>query len=298
MDIRTIGIMSPGDMGHSVGQVLKQHGFDIGTCLEGRSERTRRLALASGFNIAPDLSELVKKSDLIMSILVPSESKHLAMEMADSIRQVGKDIYFADCNAVSPNTALELSDVINNAGGRFIDGGIIGGPPTRGEKTRFYLSGEHASIMKCLDGKGITIKLVGDRIGQASGIKMCYAALTKGTSTLQVALLTVAQKLGLTDCLREELAYSQQTNLNLMESGISRLPSNAHRWIGEMDEIAKTFEEVGVTPNFHLGAVEIYKLLNATPFSDETPENMDKDRTAWQTIEAVASLIPMKNQNK
>ena len=82
-----------------------------------------------------------------------------------------------------------------------------------------------------------------------------------------------------------------------MESGISRLPSNAHRWIGEMEEIAKTFEEVGVTPNFHLGAVEIYKLLNATPFSDETPENMDKDRTVWQTIEAVASLIPLKNQN-
>ena len=229
MDIRTIGIMSPGDMGHSVGQVLKQHGFDIGTCLEGRSERTRRLALASGFNIAPDLSELVKKSDLIMSILVPSESKHLAMEVADSIRQVGKDIYFADCNAVSPNTALELSDVINNAGGRFIDGGIIGGPPTRGEKTRFYVSGEHASIMKCLDGKGITIKLVGDRIGQASGIKMCYASMTKGITALQTELMMAAEAMGLSEHLLAEFQNSQGAMIQRMERSIPSMPAKSRR---------------------------------------------------------------------
>ena len=63
-----------------------------------------------------------------------------------------------------------------------------------------------------------------------------------------------------------------------------------------MEEIAKTFKEVGITPNFHLGAVEIYKLLNSTSFSEESPENMDMARTAWQTIEAVADLIPEKNQ--
>ena len=296
MGIKTVGIMSPGDMGHSVGQVLKTHGFNISTCLDGRSERTKRLALTAGFNISPTLEDLVKEVDIILSILVPSESKNFAAKMVDPIRRVGKNIYFADCNAISPSTATELSKMINDAGGKFIDGGIIGGPPTKGDKTRFYVSGKYAPIMSELDEKGIKIKFAGDEIGQASGIKMCYAALTKGTSTLQVALLTVAQKLGLTDCLRDELAYSQQTNLSLMESGIPRLPPNAHRWIGEMEEIAKTFKEVGITPNFHLGAVEIYKLLNSTSFSEESPENVDMARTVWQTIEAVADLIPEKNQ--
>ena len=296
MEIKHVGIMSPGDMGHSVGQVLKAHGFNISTCLDGRSERTQRLALTAGFNISPTLEDLVKEVDIVLSILVPSESTNFAAKMADSIRRVGKSIFFADCNAISPSTVTSLSEVINDAGGKFIDGGIIGGPPTKGDKTRFYVSGEHAPIMSAMDGKGIKIKIVGNQIGQASGIKMCYAALTKGTSTLQVALLTVAQKLGLNDCLREELAYSQQTNLSMMESGIPRLPPNAHRWIGEMEEIAKTFKEVGMTPNFHLGAVEIYKLLNATSFSEESPENMDVSRTAWQTIEAIADLIPDKNK--
>lgn len=296
MGIKTVGIMSPGDMGHSVGQVLKEHGFNISTCLDGRSERTQRLALTAGFNITPTLEDLIMEVDLVLSILVPSESTNFAMKMADSIKRVGKDIFFADCNAISPSTVTTLAEVINDAGGRFIDGGIIGGPPTKGDQTRFYVSGEYAPIMKDLDGKGIKIKMVGNKIGQASGTKMCYAALTKGTSTLHVALLTVAQKLGLIDCLREELAYSQQANLASIESGIPRLPSNAHRWIGEMEEIARTFEEVGVTPNFHLGAVEMYKLLNSTSFSDESPENIDMTRTTWQTIEAVADLIPQKKQ--
>ena len=296
MGIKTVGIMSPGDMGHSVGQVLKEHGFNISTCLDGRSERTQRLALTAGFNISPTLEDLIMEVDLVLSILVPSESTNFAMKMADSIRRVGKDIFFADCNAISPSTVTALAEVINDAGGRFIDGGIIGGPPTKGDQTRFYVSGEYAPIMKDLDGKSVKIKMVGNKIGQASGTKMCYAALTKGTSTLHVALLTVAQKLGLIDCLREELAYSQQANLASIESGIPRLPSNAHRWIGEMEEIARTFEEVGVTPNFHLGAVEMYKLLNSTSFSDESPENIDMTRTTWQTIEAVADLIPQKKQ--
>ena len=76
-----------------------------------------------------------------------------------------------------------------------------------------------------------------------------------------------------------------------MESGISRLPANAHRWIGEMEEISSTFEDLGVTPHFHKGAAEMYRLLNSTPFGSETPETIDQNRTAWETIRAAADLI-------
>ncbi|GIT20169.1 MAG: hypothetical protein CM1200mP39_29750 [Dehalococcoidia bacterium] len=48
-----IAILSPGDMGHAVGRVLSEHGFDILTHLEGRSERTRVLAQDAGFRISP-----------------------------------------------------------------------------------------------------------------------------------------------------------------------------------------------------------------------------------------------------
>ena len=121
---------------------------------------------------------------------------------------------------------------------------------------------------------------------------MCYAALTKGTSTLQVALLTVAESLGLSAELHDELAYSQKGALDSMKSGISKLPPNAHRWIGEMEEIATTFAAEGVTPHFHLGAAAIYRLLEQTPYALESPENIDPTRTLAETIAATAAQLP------
>ena len=35
MNLKTIAILSPGDMGHGVGKVLSEHGYDVITCLAG-----------------------------------------------------------------------------------------------------------------------------------------------------------------------------------------------------------------------------------------------------------------------
>tara|TARA_B100000749_G_C18443200_1_gene473103 strand:- start:1049 stop:1948 length:900 start_codon:yes stop_codon:yes gene_type:complete len=291
MLVKTVAILSPGDMGHAVGKVLGKSGLDVITCLAGRSQRTFDLAEAGNFRIVGSMEKLVKEADLILSILVPDKAKSLAEEVADTLRLTGENTYFADCNAVSPDSAKEIATIINESGGRYIDGGIIGSAPTKGDTTRFYVSGPDAHVVTELNGRGIIVKAIGDKVGQASGIKMCYAALTKGTNTLQVALLTAAQKMGLIEALREEFSYSQQSHLSAMERGIPRLPANSHRWIGEMEEISATFEALGVTPYFHMGAAEMYKLLNSTPFAKETPETIDSDRTVWETIRVASELI-------
>ena len=291
MTVNTVAILSPGDMGSGVGYALGQHEFDVITCLRGRSARTRELASAAGFRDAPTLGLMASQADLVLCITVPENAVAVAEAAAEAIGSSGADVVYADCNAVSPDTARRIEAIIAGAGGRFVDGGIIGGPPTRGAPPRFYVSGEHTGAVMELDGKGIVVKDMGEEIGRGSGIKMCYAALTKGTSTLQIALLAAAQSLGVADELREEFAYSQPNALNQMEGGISRLPPNAHRWIGEMNEIAATFAAAGVTPAFHQGAAEIYRLLSQTPFAAETPESVDKDRPTAETIKAVVDLL-------
>tara|TARA_B100001179_G_C18599096_1_gene409014 strand:- start:1636 stop:2529 length:894 start_codon:yes stop_codon:yes gene_type:complete len=291
MVVKTVAIISPGDMGHSVGSVLRDNGFDVITCLKGRSSRTKDLARKGNFRIVDSMEQLVQSADLVLSILVPSRAKELAEEVSVAMKRSGQTCYFVDCNAISPRSAKELEHIIDAAGGNFIDGGIIGTAPAKGDTPRFYVSGPDSHVVTELDGKGIIVKSVGSEIGQASGIKMCYAALTKGTNTLQVALLTAAEKMGLTQALREEFKFSQQAQLSSMEKSISRLPANAHRWIGEMEEISATFEDLGVTPHFHMGAAEMYRLLDSTPFASETPETIDKDRTVWETIRAAADLV-------
>ena len=288
--VDTVAIMSPGDMGHAVGQVLSESGIDVITCTDGRSQRTKNLAEMAGLRQVATLEDMVIQADLVLSIMVPSKAMSFVREISPHFESSKTPTYFADCNAVSPQSALAMAEVINQAGGKFIDGGIIGTAPTKGDTPRFYVSGPDASLVMELDGRGIIVKAIGNKVGQASGIKMCYAALTKGTNTLHVALLTAASRMGLTDDLRKEFEFSQKSHLAAMEKGISRLPANAHRWIGEMEEIAATFENLGVTPNFHKGAAEIYKMLNSTPFAKESPETIDKDRTTWDTIEAVSKI--------
>ena len=279
-------------MGHAVGRVLSEHGFDILTHLEGRSERTRVLAQDAGFQISTSLNELIIEADLVLSILVPAQAEAVAKEIAQALDETGQSTLVADCNAISPMRSEYIGRIVESAGGRYIDASIIGHPPGRDVAPRFYVSGSYTDSMMELDGKGIAVKNLGNDIGRASGIKMCYAALTKGTSTLQVALLTVAESLGLSVELHDELAYSQKGALDSMKSGISKLPPNAHRWIGEMEEIAETFAAEGMTPDFHLGAAAIYRLLEQTPYALESPENIDPNRTLAETIAATAAQLP------
>ena len=291
MGLGTIAILSPGDMGHGVGKALAEHGYDVITCLAGRSQRTRDLAAAGGFREVPSLEEMTSQADLVMSILVPAEAVGVAREVAEAMGAAGVSRPFADCNAVSPRSASVMESIISAAGGDYIDGGIIGGSPARGAAPRIYTSGPRAGLMDELDGKGIIVKNLGTSIGRASGIKMCYASMTKGTNALRVAMLTAAESLGLYEELIEELAFSQDATLSAMESGIPGLPANSGRWIGEMEEIAETFHAVGVTPGFHEGAAEIYRLLDSTSFAGESPETIDRSRTLKDTIEAAAKRL-------
>ena len=291
MSVRTVAILSPGDMGSGVGFALGQNDIDVITCLRGRSNRTRQLAAEAHFRDIPTLGLLVEQADLILSILVPDQAVTVAQQVAAAMRSSGKHAVYAECNAVSPQTTRKIESIITESGGQYVDGGIIGGSPTRGTPPRFYVSGEHTDVVAGLDGKGITVKPIGKEVGRASGIKMCYAALTKGTSTLQAALLSAAESMNLTDELIAEFEFSQPDALRQMNNGISRLPPNAHRWIGEMLEIASTFEHLGVTPSFHQGAAEMYRLLSRTPYASEAPENADQSRPTRDTIRAVVDLL-------
>ena len=284
MAVETVGIMSPGDMGSGVGGVLKQHGLKVLTALDGRSEESRHRAAEQGIEDVGSLDDLVKASDLILSILVPSEALSFAQDVAESIVRTDAQVAVADCNAVSPATGIKIDEIITAAGGKFIDGGIIGGSPRSGAVPRIYASGEHASILGELDGKGIKVPVLAGPIGHASGLKMCYAALTKGTAALYASTLMTAKSLGLYEDLIREMRDSQASTLAAMD-GVKSISARAFRWIGEMEEIAATFEDAGTTPKIHLGAAETFQQVADSSIGHERVGTVDKERTLEQTIE-------------
>lgn len=294
MPVQTVAIISPGDMGHAVGRALGEHGLEVITCLAGRSDRTRRLAELGRFRDLPTLEAMVSEADLVLSIIPPSAALDTARQVAQAMASTGKKPPYADCNAVSPQTTHRIGNEIMRAGATYIDTGIIGQPPGKGLTTRFYVSGERTEIMAELHRKGIDVRPIGTEIGQASAIKMCYASLTKGTNTLYTAVLIAAESMGLTHELREEFLYSQESTYKQMQSRLPGLPADSERWIGEMNEIAATFEAVGVTPKFHQGAADVFRLLASTPFAAETRETMDTSRTLEDLVRVCVQHLNKK----
>ena len=110
--VETVGLLSPGDMGHSVGQTLRENGLRVITCLQGRSERTRDLAAQAGIEDVPSHGALVQEADLILSILVPAQAGNSAHKVAQAISETGAKVVYADCNAIAPQTVRAIGEEI------------------------------------------------------------------------------------------------------------------------------------------------------------------------------------------
>jgi hypothetical protein len=201
---------------------------------EGRSDATR--ARAAGFRDAGTLEALVAEADVILSICPP----HAALDVARACAGFGG--VYVDANAISPAHAREIGALHP----RFVDGGIIGGP----DAPALYLSGGEAAQVAGLF-HGIETRVVPD----ASALKMAYAAWSKGTAALLLALRDVAAHFGVEDEWRRAAPE--------LEDRLGRAEASARekgwRWIGELEEIADTFAAAGQPEGFHRAAAEVYR---------------------------------------
>lgn len=284
-----IGIISPGDMGHAIGAVLVQHGLRVLTNLQDRSARTVALARQAGMLDVANDETLVREADILLSVLVPAQALILAERMAVAVRATGSELLFADCNAISPRTALSIERLLSEAGAQVVDVGIIGAPPRVGRaETRLYASGPGAARLAILNEYGLDVRVIGPQAGQASGLKMCYASLTKGLTALATQAMTAGEALGLTETLTGELRESQVELFGWFERQVPRMPPKAYRWVGEMEEIARTFSDLGLPPQMLEGAAALYRLLERTELGAETPEERHRGQTLAEVVGILA----------
>ena len=284
----TVGIISPGDMGHTIGAVLRHHGLRVLTNLQDRSSRTAALAAQAGMTDVADDHILVREADILLSILVPNQASAFAERIAVAARATHTTLLFADCNAVAPSTVQSIERLLTPVGVDVVDVGIIGSPPQEGHAgPRLYASGPSADQLAILNEYGLEVRSIGPHVGQASGLKMCYASVTKGLTALASTALTAAQALGLDDVLTSELQDSQNVLFQWFERQIPGMPPKAYRWVGEMEEIARTFADLGLPPQMLEGAAALYQLVEQTELGAETPE----ERHRGQTLADVTGIL-------
>jgi 3-hydroxyisobutyrate dehydrogenase-like beta-hydroxyacid dehydrogenase len=250
----TIGLLHPGEMGCALGARLRERGHDVLWVAAGRSGATRGRADAGGLRDAGALGALCDASDLVLSVCPP----HAALEVARSV--AGYAGVFVDANAIAPATVGEVRAVIEGAGGRFVDGGIVGPPPEREGTTRLYLSGADAArVAGAFAGTCVEAAVLGPEPGTASALKMAYAAWTKGTAAMLLAIRATARASGVEDALVAEWRRSQPDVPDRLAAAESAAARKGWRWVGEMEEIAATLAATGQPDGFHRAAAEVFR---------------------------------------
>lgn len=296
--MKKIGLIGLGDMGGAVGRSLVASGHMVMAVYAGRSEESLMRAREGGIEDCVDLEALVHTSDIVLSIVPPGAAPQIAADVASVLDGMREKPVFADLNAVAPATSCEMAERIEAAGGVMVDGSIIGLAPyktrhTTGNKTRIYLSGSEAETLAFFATDEIDARPCGPDVGQASGIKMVYAALSKGTMTLHASVALAAHQMGIMDIWTREMSESQPDKLAAIKGSVPYIAADSVRWADEMDEIAASFESVGVTPKFHEGAGDIFRLMAATPLEAETRVTVDRSRTLEEALKIYAMQIKL-----
>jgi 3-hydroxyisobutyrate dehydrogenase-like beta-hydroxyacid dehydrogenase len=245
-------------MGISVAASAKNSGCDVHWVSEGRSAATRERAAKFGLTETRTLEALCETCPIVISVCPP----HAAESLANTVMQTGFKGVFVDANAIAPERTIRIGDALTRSGIDFVDGGIIGLPAWKPHTTCLYLSGSRAAeVAACFAAGPLDTSVLGTEIGKASALKMCYAANTKGTVALLAAIVTTAEALGVRDALFDRWRSEDSQLPAQIERRIQANAPKAWRFVGEMEEISRTFRSAGAPGEFHEGAAEIYSRL-------------------------------------
>ncbi len=259
----TVAVIAQGSMGAGVGKRLHENGAEVHTLLSGRSAESAERARAAGMKPAADERALLEGADFFLAILPPSEVENLAHRLAPALSALSKKPIYVDCNAISPQTVTRVAAIIEPTGAKFVDGGIIGGPPRPGYSPAIYASGAAAGETAVLRDCGIDWRVIDGPVGAASGLKMSYAGITKGTTAIAAAMLLGAARFGCGEALIAELSKSQPEMLKRMRGGIPGMYDKAYRWVGEMEEISDFHGPNKPAADMYAAIARLYEFLAA-----------------------------------
>jgi 3-hydroxyisobutyrate dehydrogenase-like beta-hydroxyacid dehydrogenase len=253
-----VGILHPGEMGISVAVSAQRSGHSVFWASQGRSAQTHERAQSRALDDVHSLEKLCQTCSIIISVCPP----HAAEEVAKQVLAHPFKGLYVDVNAISPQRAIRIGERVAQREIAFVDGGIIGRPAWEAGTTWLYLSGREAQrVADCFSAGPLQTEVIGEEIGKASAVKMCYAAYTKGTTALLCAILGAAEDLGVREELERQWSRGESDFAQQAIQRVRRVTAKAWRFAGEMEEIAVTFEAAGMPSGFHRAAGDVYRRL-------------------------------------
>lgn len=282
--LATVAVVSPGAMGGGIGACLRAAGHRVVATAAGRSAVTSGFAADAGIELLADLDAVAAAADIVLVVVPPGAARAAAAQVCAAAARLPREDrpLVVDLDAVSPTTVADLVATAGAAGVDFVDGSISGGPPAAGDDaagaaagthapTLFYLSGERADEVAALAAPGLEWRVVGDRPGTASAVKMCTGSVYKGLAGLLAQALLTAGANGVLEPVTADLSRRFGTDLG---SQAASAATKAWRFVDEMHEIAATQQAAGLTPALFEAYATVFTDLATSSWGDRRPEDV------------------------
>ncbi|WP_435059732.1 DUF1932 domain-containing protein [Streptomyces sp. bgisy060] len=242
--METVGVLHPGSMGAAVAACAKANGRRVLWCAEGRSAASAARAEKFGLEAVASLPELLDQADIVISLCPPAAAEDLARLVAvHGLR--GR--VFVEANAITPERMKRIAALLPSAEA-VVDAAVVGSPPVGGKSPMLYLSGATEAarrVAEVFSGTAVRTHWLGERLGQASALKLSYTSFQKVSRVLAAVSLGVAREHG----VDEELVAiaSKRSGSYLAEPEyVVKTAARAWRWGPELDDAADMLAAAGL----------------------------------------------------
>ncbi len=267
-----------GEVGNVLAKDLKIHGYTI-TAFDLKfgdlESPPYKNANQQGVKICEKATQAVCNADIIFSAVTANQTIEAALSVRDAIKP---NSWYVDVNSASPETKCRAAEMIDGAGGRYIEASIMSPIHPKGITSPIILAGPHAKKFEAIaNDLGFSrTQFYSTTPGKAAAAKLCRSIVVKGMETLITESLLAARSYGV-----EEFVLSSLENLfphpNWKKHAhymITRSVLHGDRRSEEMQEATKTVQSIGCSPIMSSACADRQKLSAAfSAYSQETDLN-------------------------
>jgi 3-hydroxyisobutyrate dehydrogenase-like beta-hydroxyacid dehydrogenase len=249
-----------GEVGRIFAEDLKALGvarvtaFDV--LFRGPASKPSRNAAEAGVEVCASADEAVRGAELVVSAVTAAQAMAAAREIAPAL---AKDAFVLDVNSASPGVKQAASQLIDAAGGRYVEAAVMSSYPPKRIRTPKLLGGAHApAFLEFARDLELNARIFSEEVGPASATKMCRSVMIKGVEALLAECLLSARRYGVEKTVLGSLGDllpnpDWEKHARYM---ISRSLLHGKRRAEEMREVARTVEDAGVEPCMSRAAAE------------------------------------------
>jgi 3-hydroxyisobutyrate dehydrogenase-like beta-hydroxyacid dehydrogenase len=258
-----IALIGYGEVGRILAEDLRARGaalsaFDLEftAAATPQADAMRHHARRHGVAVTDSHVQAVREAELVISAVTASQAVAVAQSCAAALP---RGCFFLDFNSASPGAKVGAAELVNAAGGRYVEGAVMTSVPPYRIKVPLLLGGpDAAALLPVLKGLGFAAVVASERLGIASATKMCRSVMIKGLEAMTIEAFITARHYGVEDAV---IASLQETfpGIDWEKQGayfFQRVIEHGRRRSEEVREVAVTVREAGLEPWSAAGTAE------------------------------------------